>query len=208
MAKANKARKRIVLHIEDEFSHWANLNETIEASILEYLILIGQQYYDSFEYFEPVNETRSPVITRMTWEDSVGKQELVWILNYDDDLSSLVADKVFKDTDPLDRFFILDASKRSEDSDPKKTLLDNFLAIDPFLHDTEECVRVFTAYKRDMTSGAWDMMIPIRRRGQESEEVNINDLSHLIISKTGIRGRNSEFPGDLQETVMKFVTGS
>lgn len=207
MPNENGVITRIVLHIEDEFSHWANLNETIEAAILEYLILIDENTYDTFEYHEPESETESPVITRMTWSDNRGKHELIWILNFDDDLTKLIKGKVFEKTKPENRFFILDASKRTEEAhNPSKTLFDNFTAIDPFVYDTEENIRVFTAYRKDIAAGTWDLNVPYKKNGEKCDDANINDLSHLVISKTGVKGRNSELPGELKELVMRFIT--
>lgn len=202
-------RTKIVLHIEDEFNHWANLNESIEGAILEYLALGDDlRAYNSFVYIEPESEKVSPAITRMTWKDGQ-KKELIWVLNYDNSIEKLKEMKVFERTKPEDRFFILDASKKSDKSDdPDKTIVQNFEAIDELLYDTDSRVRVFTAYKRDISAGLWDLKLPFKINGQVKDKRNLNDMLHLVISKTGIAGRNSELPADLMDLLLEFVMES
>lgn len=202
--------RKIVVHIEDEFNHWASLNEGIEAAILESLILIDEQTYDSFEYEEPENERESPAITEMSWVVNNVKHELVWVLNYDSDLTKLVEGGILTTTENNSTFFILDASQRAEHSeDPEKTLQENFDAISDFIHDTRKQVRVFSAYSDEILKGNWDVTVTPKINGLGQDPVRIENFPKpsIVISKTGPRGRNSELPGELKALLMDFILG-
>ncbi len=135
--------KHVVVHIEDDATHWQPLTQLLSVAIAEYLDGSSDGEVDSLEFITTGEPYRYPSKTVIKWEIKRLRYE-VWYYWLEDAASVPTIASELGDNDK--RTFILDVMRPRADVGLCSFLEETLAAIASFVDDQASQVRLFTAY--------------------------------------------------------------
>lgn len=180
----NIIRKKVIVHIEDEYQDWGNLIRAVENSIGQGIV--DEREFDGMRSVPPDGKTDSYAVTHIFWTQNKQRYSVYWVAVREAKLNEEIRSlDLWSGVSPADTFFVVDGLRENSNGKGSYPSVGESLSdIVDLIEDTYKQVRVFTAYKEDFEAGKYPVEIMIKSKGGKIAKSNIADHPELMLSKS------------------------